>query len=84
MPARAAGPSFIVAGGGEAPEGKPNYRDHIVRLGDTSREGMREKIRYVMAHGAGRGAVEWHFTRPPVVGIDFEMDVRGAARELII
>src|SRR3954470_9667214 len=40
--------SFIVAGGGEAKEGRPSYRESIVRLGDTSREGMREKVRYVM------------------------------------
>src|SRR5262245_1043760 len=26
-----AAPTFVVAGSGEAPEGKPNYRDHIVR-----------------------------------------------------
>ena len=29
-------PSFVVAGSGEAPEGRGNYRDHIVRLGDVS------------------------------------------------
>ncbi len=42
-------PSFVVAGGGEAPEGHPNYRDVIVRLGDTSPDGLREKVRYVVA-----------------------------------
>jgi hypothetical protein len=26
----------------------------------------------------------WHFTRPPVVDIEFEMDVRGAAREIVL
>ena len=41
-------PSFIVAGGAEAPEGKPNYSDHIVRRGDIGAEGLREKIRYVL------------------------------------
>jgi hypothetical protein len=34
--------SFIVAGGGEAPDGKANYHDFIVRRGDTSIEGLRE------------------------------------------
>ena len=24
----------------------------------------------------------WHFARPPVIGLEFEMDVRGAAREV--
>jgi len=39
--------SFIVAGSGESLEGKANYRDHTVRLGDTSPDGMREKARFV-------------------------------------
>jgi hypothetical protein len=41
-------PSFVVAGSGEAPEGRGNYRDHIVRLGDISPEGIREKARFVL------------------------------------
>lgn len=113
--------TFIVAGGGESVEGKANYRDHIVRFGDTSPEGLREKVRYVVAEmerrlsalgfswkdaistqaytvhdigalvekeivgrGAAAGGLEWHFARPPIVGLDYEMDVRGAAREIVI
>lgn len=34
------------------------------------------------AHGVLPGGLSWHFARPPVVGLEFEMDVRGAAREL--
>jgi hypothetical protein len=30
------------------------------------------------------GGVCWHFARPPVVGLEFEMDVRGAAREIAL
>jgi hypothetical protein len=114
-------PSFHVAGSGETPEGKANYRDHIIRPGDTSPEGLREKARYVLGEmerrmralgvrwadatttqlytvldvhpiladeivgrGATPGGLTWHFARPPVVGLDFEMDVRGVARELLI
>jgi hypothetical protein len=121
VPSRSARGSFIVAGGSEAPEGKGGYREHIVRFGDTSREGLREKVRYVMAEmqrrlealgfgwadavhtqaytvhdigalvgeeiakrGAAAGGLAWHFCRPPVVGLDFEMDVRGAAVETAI
>ena len=113
--------SFIVAGGGEAPEGKPNYHDHIVRRGDTTPEGLREKVRYVVGEmerrlaalgfswpdaistqaytvhdigalveeeivrrGAAAGGLEWHFARPPLAELDYEMDVRGAAREFVI
>ena len=113
--------SFIVAGGGEAQEGRASYRETIVSLGDTSREGMRAKVRYVMTEmelrlsalgftwadaiatqaytvhdigalvgeeiikkGAARGGLSWHFCRPPIVDLDYEMDVRGAASEIII
>lgn len=113
-------PSFVVAGGGEAPEGHPNYRDVIVRLGDTSPNGLREKVRYVVAEmtrrlealgfswqdviatqaytvhdigplmwqelvqrGTARGGVTWQFTRPPIVDLEYEMDLRRVARELV-
>ncbi len=42
------GRSFVIAGSGEAPEGPGAYRDRIIRLGDVSPEGMREKARYVL------------------------------------
>lgn len=113
--------SFIIAGGGEAREGAGEYRDSIVRLGDTSVDGLRAKLRFVMAEmearlaalgfdwqdvsstqaytvhdigslvreeiagkGAAVGGLEWHFCRPPVVDIEYEMDVRGAAREIVL
>lgn len=47
-PDTAGGSSFVIAGGAEAPEGRANYRDHIVRLKDVSPEGLREKSRYVL------------------------------------
>ena len=34
--------------------------------------------------GAMAGGLTWHFARPPVEGLDFEVDVRGVARELVI
>jgi hypothetical protein len=30
------------------------------------------------------GGLNWHFARPPVQGLDFEVDVRGVAHELVI
>lgn len=113
--------SFIVAGGGEAKEGRASYRETIVRYGDTSIDGLREKVRYVVAEmesrldalgfgwrdavstqaytvhdigalvggeivqrGAAAGGLGWHFCRPPIVGLDYEMDVRGAWREIVL
>jgi hypothetical protein len=115
-----AGPSFVIAGSGEAPEGKGNYRDHIVRLGDTSPAGLREKAKFVLGEmerrmgvlgfgwrdttavqlytvhdihpfladeivrrGAARSGLTWHFNRPPVVDLEYEMDCRGVTAERI-
>jgi len=32
----------------------------------------------------GLHGVTWHYARPPIVSIEFEMDVRGCARELVL
>ncbi len=115
-----AAPSFVVAGSGEATEGKGTYRDNTVRLGDTSEEGLREKARFVLSEMerrmsalgfgwadttaaqvytvfdfhplipeiVGRGAaahgLTWHYNRPPVVDLDFEMDCRGLNVERVV
>ena len=118
---RAARPSFVIAGSGEVPEGKANYRDHVIRPGDTSPSGLREKARYVLdqmearlaglgfqwrdttatqaytlhdlhpfladeivARGAAANGLCWHYCRPPVVGLDYEMDCRGVDHERVI
>jgi hypothetical protein len=38
----------------------------------------------IAARGAAVGGLTWHFARPPVQGLEFEMDVRGAAREILL
>lgn len=38
----------------------------------------------IAARGAAAGGLAWHLTRPPVQGLEFEMDVRGAAREIVL
>lgn len=40
--------------------------------------------RLIAARGAMPGGLSWHFARPPVVGLEYEMDVRGAAREIVL
>ena len=112
---------FVAAGGADAPEGKVNYRDHIVRRGETTPDALREKACFVLAEmearmralGAGwadstgtqvytvhdphpffadeivsRGAapagLTWHYARPPVEGLEYEMDVRGVPVERTI
>lgn len=111
-------PSFVLAGGGDARGGTAPYDERIVRLHDTSPEGLREKVAFVIremerrlgllgcgwehatatqaytvqdiGHLAGemlasRGAtgagLNWVYARPPVIGLTYEMDVRGVRVE---
>jgi len=113
--------TFAVAGSGEAPEGRGNYRDHIIARGDTSAAGLRTKAHWVLgemerrmaalgatwedataaqlytvhdphpflrdeiaARGAMAAGLTWHFCRPPVVELDYEMDVRGVEHEYVL
>jgi hypothetical protein len=112
---------FVAAGSGEAREGGGSYRERIVRLGDTSADGMREKARLVLGvmeqrmaalgrawadvtetqlytvfdihphfaeeyirRAAAPGGLTWHYARPPVHGLDYEVDVRGVSKEVVI
>jgi hypothetical protein len=122
VPSQHDAPSFLVAGGGELPDGAFDPRD-IIRADDTSPEAMAAKADFVLglmeARLSGLGArwsqvdctnvytvhdvnallapvvlprigpaahhgVTWHYTRPPIVGLEFEMDVRGGTRETTI
>ena len=37
-----------------------------------------------MISKSASNGLAWHFAKPPIVGLDFEMDVRGATRELVL
>lgn len=121
-PAPRSGPSFVVAGAGELTGERLDARD-IVRRGDVSEAGLREKASHVLdlmdqrLQGLGvrwaqatavevytvhnifplmqkllvprLGAakihgVRWHFARPPIEEIEFEMDVRGRRQEVVV
>jgi hypothetical protein len=121
VPDAAAQPSFVVAGSGEAPEGKGNYKDHIISPGDLSAAGLQNKARFVLGEmenrmrtlgftwadttasqlytvhdihpfiaaelvrrGAMRAGLTWHFNRPPVQDLEYEMDCRGVHVERVI
>jgi hypothetical protein len=120
-PSDVAGRSLVVAGSGEAQEGHATYSERVVRLGDVSADGLREKARWVLGEmerrlgllgaswadttatqvytvhdlhpflgdeivrrGAGRYGLTWHFCRPPVVDLEYEMDCRGVAEERVV
>ena len=38
----------------------------------------------IVRRGAAHAGLTWHYARPPVQGLDYEMDVRGLAREVVI
>jgi hypothetical protein len=37
----------------------------------------------IIRRGAAPAGLTWHFARPPVKDLDYEMDVRGVAREIV-
>ena len=37
----------------------------------------------IVRRGAARGGLTWHYCRPPVHGLEYEMDCRGVADEHI-
>src|SRR5436190_4162807 len=114
-------PTFVVAGSGEAIEGKGNYRDYTVRFGETSPDAIRDKALFVLGEmerrlallgfswadttatqiytvhdlhpfladeivprGAARAGLTWHYARPPVRDLEYEMDCRAIAEERVI
>lgn len=112
-------PTFVVAGGGELPEGVLQ-REGIVGLGDVSAPGLGRKAAFVMdlmenrlrglgvgwqwvsatnvytAHSvtpllpdllarmeqAAQHGIHWHYSRPPIEEIEYEMDLRGVGTTL--
>jgi hypothetical protein len=112
---------FVAAGSGEADGASGPYAERIVRYGDTSADGLREKARFVLGamerrmaalgrswadvtatqlytvfdiypafadefvqRGATAPGLIWHYARPPVLGLDVEVDVRGVSRETVL
>ncbi len=49
-----------------------------------SLDGLVEDILCTRIGPARRHGFRWHFTRPPVVDIEFEMDMRGVRRDFVI
>ena len=119
--ARYARTDFVAAGSGEADGVSGPYAERIVRHGDTSPDGLREKARFVLGamerrmaslgrswddvtatqlytvfdiypalaeefvrRGAIAAGLTWHYARPPVLGLEVEVDVRGVSREIVL
>ena len=121
VPDAKAAPSFVVAGSAEAEEGKGDYRNNSIRLGDVSQDGLMEKGRWVLGEmerrmaalgftwadatatqlytvhsihhlmageiarrGAALSGLDWHFNRPPVKDLEYEMDCRAVYVEQVL
>ena len=123
-PAKDSPVTFVVAGGGAVVrKGEKASADDIIRRGDVSVEGMREKANHVLGlmekrlAGLGVGWAQvtgvdvytvqnifplletlllprlgpakrhgfrWQFARPPLQEVEFEMNMRGLRRELVV
>jgi hypothetical protein len=46
--------------------------------------GSAEVADELIARGAVHAGLTWHYCRPPVVGLDYEMDCRGVAAEDVV
>ena len=46
--ARAATPTFVIAGSGELQEGSGSYAERTVRYRDLSPDGLKEKVRFIV------------------------------------
>lgn len=121
VPDALARPSFVVAGSGEAPEGKDSYKGHTIARGDVSTTGLRAKAGWVLGEmekrmaamgftwkdttatqlytvhdiypfladelvrrGSMPAGLTWHFNRPPVRELEYEMDCRGVDVERVL
>ena len=38
----------------------------------------------LVARGAAPAGIDWHFCRPPVIGLEYEMDCRGVYHEHVL
>lgn len=111
---------FITSGAAECPD-RPNYHESIVRLGETSPDALRDKLRFALGdlesrlvalglgwadvaqarlytvhdlhhlmasewaeRGALRGGLGWHWVRPPVQGLEIEIDARRIGCERLL
>jgi hypothetical protein len=48
VPTASAAPTFVVAGSGEAPEGRKTYGERAIRIGEHSPDAIREKAQWVL------------------------------------
>ena len=71
---------FLVDGSSMVTSGRQQPTLTIQALGYRAGEHIAELAK----RGALAGGLVWYYARPPVIGLEFEMDVRGAARELVI
>ena len=45
---------------------------------------IRREAEEIVRRGAARHGLTWHYNRPPVIGLDYEMDCRGVAMERVV
>ena len=61
--------------------------DNITATNIYSESVLQPYLKYTILEKLGAGAlhgVRWHYSRPPIAGLAFEMDMRGVRQEIII
>lgn len=61
-----------------------SWRDAVSTQAYTVRDLGALAGEEIFARGIAPGGLSWHYARPPVQGLEYEMDVRGAAREIVL
>lgn len=113
VPTTASGPTFVVAGAGELPEGSldpadvvsgplPDKARFVLGLMENRLFGLGAQWRHVTTTNiytvhdpvlpevlsrigpAARHGVTWNYTRPPIISIEYEMDLRGVAHDRML
>ncbi len=46
--------------------------------------GLRLLEQAIVAAGGARHGIDWHYCRPPVVGLEYEMDTRAVHVERVL
>jgi hypothetical protein len=61
---------------------EPGRRTNIYTVHDVN--ALLAKVVLPRIGSASQYGLTWYYTRPPIIGIEYEMDLRGGTRETIL
>ena len=63
------------------PDSQPELVDLPPTIPDTNHPVFAEAM---VRRGVARSGLTWHFARPPVIDLEYEMDCRRVMREIVV